>query len=52
MAVKIRSRQSGRERFLAGKVAVTWPFKNNSQKLTFRNRFGIINVDFLGTLDI
>jgi hypothetical protein len=29
MAVKICGRQSGRERFLEGKMAVTWPFKNS-----------------------
>jgi hypothetical protein len=29
MAVEICGRQSGRERFLEGKMAVTWPFKNS-----------------------
>jgi hypothetical protein len=52
MAVKICGRQSGCERFLAGTVSVIWPFKNISQKLTFRNRLGVINVDFCWKCEI
>jgi hypothetical protein len=48
MAVKICGRQSGRERVLAGKMAVMWQFKNLLSKNDNQGQVGFNLCEFSG----